>query len=132
MASALTRFAFIDSVHAAEILHVTQDQVLDWISDGRLRTFGGKTSNPFVRSADVAVLLDELGVATDEQPKRSKSGFARVQARLTADAKWSEISDEDISEWANRAESVRRQAARRAAERARERLEHVLRQLAED
>jgi hypothetical protein len=119
----IERFAFVDSVHAAEFLHVTQDAVLDWISDGRLRPFGGKPSNPFLRSADVAALAEELGVSAEEAPRRTKSPTARVQTRLTADARWADIGEADLREWASRADDARRSGARAAAYVARQRLD---------
>jgi hypothetical protein len=123
----LERFAFVDSVIAAEVLHVTQDAVLDWVKVGKLRAVGGKPSNPFLRSADVAALVRELGVQADEPPRRTRSASAKVQARLTADARWSDITEEDIQDWAVRADPARRQAARQAATHARAMLEAVLR-----
>lgn len=131
MSTPLTRFAFIDAVIAAEILHVTQDEVVDWVREGKLKSFGGKPANPFLRSADVAAIATELGVSTDEPPKRTKSAFAKVQARLTADARWSDISADDIRDWVARADGPRRQAARTAATTARQRLDSVLKALDE-
>lgn len=126
MSSPLTRFAFIDSVHAAEILQVTQETILDWIGEGKLTAYGGKPTNPFLRSGDVANLAESLGVAGDEPPKRMKSVTAKVQQRITADARWSDISLDEIREWAKRADKARRQAARSAALTARQRLENLL------
>ncbi len=126
MTSALTRFAFIDAVHAAEVVHTTQEQILDWVKSGKLKAYGGKPANPFLRSADVAALAEELGVAADEPPQRTKSASARVQPRLTSDSRWSGVSEADIREWATRADPTRRQAARTAAGTARERLATVL------
>lgn len=131
MSTPLARFAFIDAVHAAELLHVTQDTVLDWVKEGRLRSVGGKAGNPFLRSAEVAALIEELGVQNDEPPKRTKSATARVQQRLTADARWSDIAESDIHEWATRAEPARRIAARTAATEAIVRLQTVLQILEE-
>ncbi|HCG00314.1 MAG TPA: hypothetical protein DEV93_07185 [Chloroflexi bacterium] len=126
MSSPLARFAFVDSVHAAEVLHVTQDAVLDWIDAGKLKAYGGKPTNPFLRSSDVAALASELGVSDDEPPKRSKSASAKVQQRVTADARWSDVSIDEIRDWARRADSARRQAARTAALTARQRLDDLL------
>jgi hypothetical protein len=121
---------FIDSVHAAELLGTTPEVILDYIASGKLRRFGGKPSNPFLRSADVQVLRDELGVGEETAaPRRVKGATARVQTRLTADARWSEISEADIREWAERADPARRQAARTAATLALERLQTLLREL---
>lgn len=123
---------FIDAVHAAEILHVPQDTVLDWIKEGKLSRFSGPPGNPFLRSRDVLALAEALGaIAEPETPKRVKSASARVQTRLTADARWSDVAESDIRDWAQRADSARRQAARKAATAARSRLELVLRVLDE-
>lgn len=126
MSTPLTRFAFIDATHAAEILHVTQDTIVDWVASGKLRSYGGKANNPFLRSADIAALVEEMGLVPDEPPRRTRSASARVQTRLTADARWSDISDEDIREWARRADPARRQAALKAAQGARDRLDVVI------
>lgn len=124
--------AFIDSVHAAELLRTTQDAVLDLVKEGRLRTYGGRASNPFVRSADVLALAPQLGVQEGSEPaRRTKSPSARVRTRLTADARWSEVSEQDIRDWAARADPASKQAARKAAVLARERLQSVLRSLDE-
>lgn len=129
MSTPIERFAFVDSVHAAEFLHITQEAVLDLISSGRVGTFGGKPSNPFLRSADVAALADELGVSPEEAPRRTKSPTARVQTRLTADARWADIGEDDLREWVVRADDARRSGARAAAQVARHRLDllvHIL------
>jgi hypothetical protein len=126
VSSPLERFAFIDSVHASEVLHVTQDTVLDWIAEGKLKAYGGKPTNPFLRSGDVATLAAQLGVPTDEPPKRSKSASAKVQQRVTSDSRWSEVSIDEIRDWARRADSARRQAAKTAALAARQRLDNLL------
>ncbi len=124
--------AFVDVAYAAEMLHVTPEVVLDLVKRGKLRRYGGRPDNPFVRSADVAALVAELGVDTrEEAPKRVKSASARVQTRLTADSRWAEIGEAEIREWASRADPTRRQAARKAAAGAKERLEAVLRALDE-
>ena len=119
-------------MHAAEVLHVSQDTVLDWIKAGKLRAFGGKATNPFLRSSDVAALAEELGVNSEEAPRRTKSATAKVQARLTADSRWSDVSEAEIRDWARRADQAHRQAARTAVVAARERLAEVLRALDEE
>ena len=123
---------FIDSVHAAELLQISQDTVLDLVSEGKLRTYGGKAANPFLRSADVMALAPQLGVSDMEpQPKRVKSASARVRQRIMADARWSDVSEEDIKDWARRTDPASKQAARKAAVTARERLLTLLRVLDE-
>lgn len=125
---------FIDAAGAADILHLPLDAVLDLISEGRLNTYGGKAANPFVRSAEVSVLAAELGTgseAGDETPRRVKSASARVQTRITADSRWSEITPDDIGDWARRADFAKRQAACTAATTAIDRLQRLLRALDE-
>ena len=114
------------------MLRVSPDAVLDMVKDGKLRPYGGRAPNFFFRSADVAALVPASDVQADVQaPKRIKSASARVQTRLTADARWIEVGEADIRDWAARADAARLQAARKAAEIAIERLETVLQVLAE-
>lgn len=113
MTDTLSRFAFVDATVAAEALHVSPDTVLDWIKEGRLKTYGGRPSNPFLRSRDVAELAQSLGLPADAEPaRRTRSASARVQTRLTADSRWSEIGEQELREWASRVDAARRQAAR--------------------
>lgn len=131
MSTPLERFAFVDATHAAEALRVSREQVVDWIEQGRLRSYGGKPDNPFLRSADVAALVRELGAGPEEAPRRAKSANARVQQRLTADSRWSDLSEADIREWVRRADPTRRQAARTTAMHAVGKLQALLRELNE-
>lgn len=118
---------FIDATYAADMLHMSRDAVLDLVSSGKLRPYGGRAPNYFFRTSDVVTLVAELGVQPEsESPKRVKSASARVQARLTADARWSEVDEEDVREWAVRTDPARREAARKAALGAIRRLETVL------
>ncbi len=126
MSTTIEKFAFVDAVHAAEHLHVTQDVVLDFIAQGRLKAFGGKPTNPFLRSADVVALAQEIGVPEDDAPRRAKSPSARVQARLTADARWADVGEADLREWVRRADENRKSAARSAIGVARQRLDLLL------
>lgn len=126
--------AFIDAAYAADSLHVPLDTILDLVRQGRLRTYGGRASNPFLRSADVSALAVELGLGADQQddaPRRVKSPSARVQQRITADARWGDVSEGDIRDWASRADRIRLEAARKAAGVATQRLEMLLKVLDE-
>jgi hypothetical protein len=124
---------FIDAAYAADMLHVPLDTVLDWIAAGTLTPYGGRAGNPFLRSRDVLAVAAQLGLDRQEaeSPKRVKSASARVQQRLTADARWTDVSDDDIRDWAVRADEARRAAARKAASAALQRLQVVLRVLDE-
>lgn len=125
---------FVDAAYAAEMLHMPIESVLDLIKNRRIKTFGGHASNPFVRSADILSLVREVGVPdqSDVAPRKAKSSTARVQARLTADARWADITDADIELWAVRADASRKQAARTAVNTAIVRLRHVLQTLDEN
>lgn len=108
---------FIDSAHAAELLHISPEAVLDLISEGKLTAYAGPPAKPFLRSRDVMALVDESG-STESAPvtgKRAKSGYARVQARLTADARWSDIGPGDVEAWLKRSDSSQRLAAKKVA-----------------
>jgi hypothetical protein len=121
--------AFIDAAYAADSLHVPLDTILDLVQQGRLRTYGGRASNPFLRSAEVSALAAELGLGVTqeaESPRRVKSPSSRVQQRITADARWGDISEDDIRDWATRADRHRLEAARKAAGVATERLRVLL------
>lgn len=123
----MSRPPFVDAAYAAEQLGVSPETVLDWISEGKLKVYGGRASNPFIRTVDIAALAEEFGLPKEtESPRRVKSSSARVQTRITADARWSDISEEDVREWAQRADGPRRQAARKAASTAVQRLKTVL------
>jgi hypothetical protein len=126
--------AFIDAAYAADTLHVSLDTILDLVQQGRLRTYGGRASNPFLRSAEVDALASELGLGAaqlDDGPRRVKSPSARVQQRITADARWGDVSESDIRDWARRADRTRLEAARKAAGIATERLHLLLKVLDE-
>lgn len=118
---------FVDVTYAADMFHVSPDLIHDWLREGRLKAVGGKSSNPFVRTVDVAALAADIApLDSNEPPKRVKSASTRVQTRLTADAKWAEVSDSDIRDWAQRADPARLRAARKAVDATQERLRAVL------
>lgn len=106
---------FIDAVFAADMLHVSKDTVIDLVREGKLRKVSGQDSNPFVRTSEVAALAEQMGAAAAEQPgRRIKSASAKVRARLTADARWADVSEAEIRDWAARLDPAARAAARTA------------------
>ena len=122
----------MDTPYAADMLHVTPDAVLDLVESGRLKPYGGRSPNYIFRSADVAAMQADVTDATHEKSVRpGKSASARVQTRLTADVRWADITEDDIRQWAARADGSRRQAARTAASIAMQRLDTVLQVLDE-
>ncbi|GCE18242.1 helix-turn-helix domain-containing protein [Dictyobacter kobayashii] len=112
------RFAFVDAGEAARRLGIDRVTLDLWVKEGRLRTHRGVGRDVFFRSGDVEALYNELhpaadiaeALAEDEQetngeavatkPARKKQDpQMRVYLRLQADAKWYDISEEDIRFW---------------------------------
>ncbi len=111
------RFAFVDAGEAAHILGVDRVTLDQWVRDGRLKSHRGVGREAFFRTAEVEALYNELhpsavlaeAVEADEResegageaaPARKKQDpQMRVYLRLQADAKWYDISEEDIRVW---------------------------------
>ena len=113
------RFAFMDAGDAARRLGVDRVTLEQWSRDGRLKAHRGVGKDVFYRAADIEALYAELhpaselaeAVAADEResggeaqppitPTRKKQDpQMRVYLRLQADAKWYDISQEDIQVW---------------------------------
>jgi hypothetical protein len=99
------RFAFMDATEAAAHLKTDRLAILDYIKQGKLKTFGGKPSNPFVRTEDVLKLAEELQIATEEEaidPKNvhRNDPVRKVKLRIQQDAKWTEVDEAAIRAWA--------------------------------
>jgi len=111
------RFAFVDAGEAARLLGIDRVTLDQWIRDGRLKSHRGVGREAFFRTSEIEVLYNELhpsaelaeAVAADEResegveektPARKKQDpQMRVYLRLQADAKWYDISEEDIHTW---------------------------------
>ena len=113
------RFAFVDAGDAARRLGIDRVTLDLWVKEGRIKTHRGVGRDVFFRATDVEALYNELhpsselaeAVALDEsqsakgsmpiiQPTRKKQDpQMRVYLRLQADAKWYDISEEDIRTW---------------------------------
>ncbi|GCE04413.1 helix-turn-helix domain-containing protein [Dictyobacter aurantiacus] len=112
------RFAFVDAGDAARRLGVDRVTLDLWVKEGRIKTHRGVGRDVFFRAGDVEALYNELhptaemaqAVAEDEQetaeeasparPARKKQDpQMRVYLRLQADAKWYDISEDDIRFW---------------------------------
>jgi len=111
------RFAFIDAGEAARLLGIDRVTLDQWVREGRLKSHRGVGRESFFRTSEVEALYNELhpsaelaeAVAADEQesagveekiPVRKKQDpQMRVYLRLQADAKWYDISEEDIQTW---------------------------------
>lgn len=111
------RFAFIDAGEAARILGIDRVTLDQWVREGRIKPHKGVGREAFFRTSEVEALYNELhpsaelaeAVAEDEResageevkgPARKKQDpQMRVYLRLQADAKWYDISEEDIHTW---------------------------------
>jgi Helix-turn-helix domain len=113
------RFAFMDASDVARRLGIDRVTLEQWTRDGRIKAHKGVGKDVFYRANDVEKLYQELhpdaalaaAVAADEQesagetqstqtPARKKQDpQMRVYLRLQADAKWYDISEEDIQFW---------------------------------
>jgi excisionase family DNA binding protein len=134
------RFAFMDSGEAARRLGIDRLTLDQWVKEGRIKTHRGVGREVFFRAADVEALYNELhpsselaeAVAADEReseeaapqgPARKKQDpQMRVYLRLQADAKWYDVSEEDIRTWF-------RQLAPDGYERNRRNAEHAIKKL---
>jgi excisionase family DNA binding protein len=134
------RFAFIDAGEAARLLGIDRVTLDQWVREGRLKSHRGVGRESFFRTSEVEALYNELhpsaelaeAVAADEQesagveekiPVRKKQDpQMRVYLRLQADAKWYDISEEDIQTWFH-------QLAPDAYERNKRNAEHTIKKL---
>lgn len=112
------RFAFVDAGEAARQLGIDRIMLEQWVKDGRIKARRGVGRESFFRTSDVQALYSELHPETElaeavEADERESAGEApaapvrkkqdpqmRVYLRLQADAKWFDISQEDIQTWA--------------------------------
>lgn len=111
------RFAFLDAGEAARRLGIDRVTLDSWVRDGRIKPHRGVGRDMFFRTSDVETLFNELhpaselaeAITADELESAGEEGKAparkkqdpqmRVYLRLQADAKWYDISEEDIRAW---------------------------------
>ena len=115
-----SRFAFMDAGETARRLGIDRVTLDQWVKDGRIKPNRGVGRDVFFRSSDVDALYTELhpkaeladAIADDEHDSSEAVGTTgqsvarkkqdpqmRVYLRLQADAKWYDISEEDIRFW---------------------------------
>jgi len=134
------RFAFVDAGEAARRLGIDRVTLDQWVRDGRIKPHRGVGKDVFFRTAEVEALYNDLhpsselaeAVAADEResageeekgPARKKQDpQMRVYLRLQADAKWYDVSEEDIRAWF-------RQLAPDGYERNKRNAEHTIKKL---
>ena len=116
------RFAFVDAGEAARMLGIDRVTLEQWVRDGRIKAHRGVGREAFYRTADIEALYNEMhpaaelaeAIAADEQEsaggapgrllmptrvQKKQDPQMRVYLRLQADAKWYDISEEDIRTW---------------------------------
>jgi excisionase family DNA binding protein len=119
------RFAFLDAGETARRLGVDRRTLDQWVQQGRIRAYKGVGRDYFFKTADVEALYKELhpeptlaeAIAADEEESAPQAGTGtaqpiqllprkkqqdpamRVYLRLQADAKWYDVSEEDIRTW---------------------------------
>ncbi len=114
------RFAFMDAGDVARRLNIDRVTLEHWTQEGRLKAHRGVGKDVFYRSQDVEALYAELNPATElaealiadesestdetlaaspASTRKKQDPQMRVYLRLQADAKWYDISEEDIREW---------------------------------
>jgi len=137
------RFAFMDAGGTARRLGIDRVTLDQWIKDGRIKPHRGVGRDVFFRASDVEALYTELhpkaeladAIADDERESSETAGAAvqttarkkqdpqmRVYLRLQADAKWYDISEDDIRFWFQ-------QLAPDGYERNKRNVEHTIRKL---
>ena len=116
------RFAFLDAGETARRLKIDRTTLDLWVREGRIKAYRGVGRDSFFKTGEVETLYKELhpetalaaAVAADErdsvgtgvaQPmqltprKKPQEPQMRVYLRLQADAKWYDVSEEDIRAW---------------------------------
>ena len=115
------RFAFLDAAETARQLRINRTVLDQWVRDGRIKAYRGVGKDSFFKTTEVEALYKELhpqvalarAVAEDErdsanagtaQPvqltvRKKQDPQMRVYLRLQADAKWYDVSEEDIRTW---------------------------------
>ena len=119
------RFAFLDAGETARRLQIDRTTLDQWVRDGRIKAYRGVGKDSFFKTAEIEALYKELhpeaalatAVAADERDSANTDAGAgtaqpmqltvrkkqdpqmRVYLRLQADAKWYDVSEEDIRTW---------------------------------
>lgn len=146
MSNRPTGFRFVDLPTAATALGISRTQLLEWVSEGRLKPFQGTGQTAIFRTRDVEVLAAALGqerqatAAAAEAtaattpvvvPRKREGGLRRdpvkkVGTRLSQDMRWAEISDADLAGWFDALDRRSYGAVRHAARQALTRLNQIL------
>lgn len=132
------RLAYMDCVEAAALLKTDRPTVLKYIQEGRLKTYGGKPGNPFVRTEAVEQLAAELlpPEAADEAPLDPKvvhrnDPVRKLKLRIQQDAKWYEVDETAMRAWASELDPISYARMRQVARDAIGKLEQIIQVLDE-
>ena len=139
------RFAFMDAGEAAKRLGVDRVTLDLWVKEGRIKTHRGVGREAFFRSGEVEALYNELhptdelaeAVVADEQdsageaskggaPRKKQDPQMRVYLRLQADAKWYDVSEDDIRFWFQQLAPDGYERNKRNAEHTIKKLQHLV------
>ncbi len=146
-----SNFRFIDLPTSAERLGTTRNQILQWVSEGRIKPFSGKGQQSVFRTSDVDKFGEALRTETsgDDTPPqemeessppqqvvalgqqeatrtRRRDAIKLMGTRLSMDSRWAEMSDKDIATWLDALEPVQYERVQKVANIAIERLQRVL------
>lgn len=143
-------FKFIYLPAAAERLGVTRNELLQMVAEGKIKPFTGTGQQAVFRAADIDRLAAELGAGTAatalteaapveaEASEQAAPGRPRrrdpvklVGTRISQDARWAEISDQDLAAWLDALEPVQFERVRKVAGIAAERIARVMSMLEE-
>jgi hypothetical protein len=131
------KLAFMDAIEAAANLRTDRLTVLKYIEEGKLRPFGGKAGNPFVRTEDVEKLAEQLNLnqvaepAPDPKVVHRNDPVRKLKLRIQQDAKWYEVDEPAMRAWANELDAVSFERMRQVARQAISQLERVIKVLDE-
>ncbi len=116
------RFAFLDAGETARRLGIDRVTLDQWAREGRIKAYKGVGRDSFYKAAEVDALYKELhptaeqaaAMAEDEREtagggggtmiqltprKKQQEPQMKVYLRLQADAKWYDVTEEDIRAW---------------------------------
>lgn len=116
------RLAFMDATEAAALLQTDRLAVLEYVEGGRLRTFGGKPNNPFLRTEDVEKLARELqpdqetAETLDPKTVHRNDPVRKLKLRIQQDAKWHEIDEVAMRAWAKELDLINYDRMRKVAQ----------------
>jgi hypothetical protein len=127
------RLAYMDCVEAAALLRTDRLTVLEYVQQGKLKPYGGKKDNPFVRTEDVEKLASELLTtetatqpAPDPKTVHRNDPVRKLKLRIQQDAKWYEVDEKAMRAWARELDPISYERMRQVARDAIGKLEQII------